>query len=849
MPGENLTRVEAEGRARLVSDLEYDLALDLTRGAEVFGSTTTIRFAGVPGEATFVDLIPVEVESVRLNGQDLDPAEVVADSRIALPALAERNELTVVATMRYSRSGEGLHRFVDPADDRVYLYTQLAVSDARRVLAVFEQPDLKGRFQLEATAPESWTLVGNTPAAGREGVGDGNAWWRFERTPPLSSYLVALMAGPWTAHTGELTSSDGRTIPLGVLTRASMAPYIDPEELLETTRSGFGFYEDAFGIPYPFAKYDQIMVPEYNWGAMENPGAVTFNEVYVFRSTPTEAQREDRAMVVLHELAHMWFGDLVTMRWWDDLWLNESFATYMSFLATSETTRWSDAWATFTTTEKNWAYEQDQLPSTHPVVAEIADLEDVWVNFDGITYAKGASVLKQLVAFVGRREFFAGVGAYLRAHAWGNATLADLLAELTASSGRDMAAWSAQWLETAGVNTLVPELETDPRGVVTRLAVRQEPAPAGDDLLRPHRLAVGLYSFDEEDGALVREQREELDVEGERTELPALAGGDRPDLVLLNDDDLAYAKVRLDPQSLALAQERLSELPAALPRTLLWSAIWDMTRDAEARPSDFVRLVLDHLGGETSSPLRETLLKQAVLAAEQYTAPDDRAGALETLGDGLHRLLAEAAPGSDAQLQLARTFARVARTEEQLDAVRDLDGGAAEGLPLDPELRWTLLTGLVAGGRAGEEEIAAALEADDTATGRESALLARAALPTEAGKAAAWASVADSAELPNEQVRSTVRGFGRANDPALLAPYLDRYFASIEGLWGSRSFALGEALARGLYPALLADEASVDAATTWLEARGEAPTPLRRIVAEHRSRTERALAAQARDAG
>ncbi|GAA4734539.1 aminopeptidase N [Amnibacterium soli] len=847
MPGENLTRVEAEERAALVSDLEYDIALDLTRGPETFGSTTTIRFHGVPGATTFLDALTVEVETVRFNGRDLD-AGVSDGVRIALPPLEAENELTVVATMRYSRTGEGLHRFVDPADEQVYLYTQLATTDARRVFACFEQPDLKGRYALEVTAPDGWDVRSNQPVASQEAVGDAGRWWRFERTEPLSTYLVALIAGPWVAHTDELTTSDGRTIPLGVLTRASLAPFIDPEEVFETTKGGFGFYEDAFGIPFPFAKYDQVTVPEYNWGAMENPGLVTFNEVYVFRSTPTEAQREQRAMVVLHELAHMWFGDLVTMRWWDDLWLNESFATFMSFLSTSETTRWTESWATFTTTEKNWGYEQDQLPSTHPIVAEIASVEDLAVNFDGITYAKGGSVLKQLVAYVGRREFFAGVASYLRENSWGNATLADLLQHVAAASGRDLQSWSAEWLETSGVNTLIPEVETDPRGVITRFVIKQAPAPVGDQDLRPHRLAVGLYQPDGEDGALVRVQREELDVAGERTDVPVLVGGKRPAIILLNDDDLAYAKVRLDPSSLAVAQDALSSVAAGLPRTLLWSAIWDMTRDGEASPSDFVRLVVAHLGAETSPTLRGTLLNQAVLAAEEYVDPAGRTAALETLGDGVLRLLAEAAPASDAQLQLARTFARVARTEQQLDALADLAGGAAEGLPLDPDLRWQLLTGLVVGGRAGEPEIAALLDVDATATGKESALRARAAIPTPEGKEAAWASLFESTDLTNAQVDATVRGLLRVQDPVLLQPFVERYFAGIAELWVDRSFAIADSVARGAYPRPLADEALATAARTWLDAHDEAPTPLRRLVAENLSRTERALTAQARDA-
>ena len=606
--------------------------------------------------------------------------------------------------------------------------------------------------------------------------------------------------------------------------------------------AGVAFYEAAFGVPFPFPKYDQLFVPEYNLGAMENAGAVTFAESFVFRSRVTEAMRESRAMVVLHELAHMWFGDLVTMRWWDDVWLNESFATFVSYLATAEVTEWRDAWASFEADEKNWAYEQDQLPSTHPIEAEIPDIEAVQVNFDGITYAKGASVLKQLVAYVGREPFLTGVGAYLRRHAWGNATLADLFAELEVASGRDLAAWSRSWLRTSGVNTLTPELAVAGDDAVVRLDLLQT-----GDVLRPHRLAVGFY--DEQDGRLVRTRRIELDVTGERTAVPVPDGVRTPALLLVNDDDLAYTKVRLDPASLATARASLSRIDDALARALVWGAIWDATRDALLPASDFVRLVLDHAGAETVSATLQIVLKQAVLAAQHYVAPSGRQAALEELADGVLALARAAEPGSDAQFQFASTFALVARTPAQLDAVQALaDGtGALPGLDVDTDLAWRLLIALVAGGRAGEAGIAAALERDRTAKGQESALEARAALPTADGKAAAWASVVDSAALPNSQVRSTAAGFRRVLSPALLEPYMERYFAVIDDLWAQRDFSIAEALARGLYPAPLADGTLAAASRRWLDAHPE-PTPLRRVVVENLARVDRALAAQSRDA-
>ena len=473
MPGQNLTRQEAAARADLLAVDAYDVALDLSRAAddaqETFRSTTTVRFRAAAGATTFIDLIAPRVRSIVLNGRELDPAEAHIDSRIVLGGLAPDNELTVVADCAYMRTGEGLHRFTDPADGETYLYSQFEVPDARRVFAVFEQPDLKAPFAFTVTVPEGWTVLSNspTPAPARR---DGAATFVFAPTEPISSYITAVVAGPYRGATGEYRADDGRVVPLGVYCRASLEQYLDAEEILEMTRRGFAYYENLFGTPYAFAKYDQVFVPEFNAGAMENAGCVTHRDDYVFRSRPIEARVERRAVTVLHELAHMWFGDLVTMKWWNDLWLNESFAEYTSTLATAETTRFTDAWTTFQTIEKGWAYNQDQLGSTHPVSAEINDLHDVEVNFDGITYAKGASVLAALVGYVGRENFFAGIKSYLAAHAYANATLDDLLSELAAASGRDLASWSKVWLEEAGVTLLRPVIMTAEDGTTVTQA-------------------------------------------------------------------------------------------------------------------------------------------------------------------------------------------------------------------------------------------------------------------------------------------------------------------------------------------------------------------------------------------
>jgi aminopeptidase N len=847
MPGENLTRVEAEERAALVQPSAYDVELDLTRGPEVFGSTTTVRFTGTPGASTFIDAITRIVHSVTLNGAELDPAEVSDGTRIQLPELQAENELVVVADALYTNTGEGLHRFVDPVDDEVYLYTQFEVPDSRRMFAAFEQPDLKATFRFTVTAPARWSVTSNQATPEPTPAGDGVATWAFAPTPVISSYITALVAGPYVSVTDELTSADGRTIALGAFARASLFEHLDADYVFEKTKQGFEFYERIFGVPYPFDKYDQLFVPEFNAGAMENAGAVTFTETYVFRSKVTEATRERRVVTILHELAHMWFGDLVTMKWWNDLWLNESFAEFISTLATAEATEWSEAWVTFNILEKNWAYTQDQLPSTHPIVAEIRDLEDVLVNFDGITYAKGASVLKQLVAYVGREPFLAGIHEYFVKHAHENTTLADLLVELEATSGRDLTSWSAAWLETAGVNTLTPEIETDEEGFITSFTVAQTSA-ADYPTIRPHRLAIGFYELDEE--RLVRTERLELDVDGVSTDVPELVGKRRPALVLVNDDDLAYAKIRLDEQSLETAIDHLAAIESPLARSLVWSAVWDATRDAEARPRDFVRLALNNIGSETESTTIRQVLSQALLVASSYVSADVRDETLTALGDGLQALAFAAEAGSDAQFQFARALASVARTPAQLGAVRGLLSGATPlaGLTVDTDLRWELLIALVAGGQADGPEIAATLAADDTATGRESAAHARAAIPTAEGKAAAWASVVDTAALPNATVRATTLGFRRAIDTALLEPYVDRYFAVLLDLWANRSYSILETLGRGLYPSSLASQQLVDASQRWLDDHADAPSALRRIVIENTASVQRALAAQERDA-
>ncbi|WP_144718429.1 aminopeptidase N [Agrococcus jejuensis] len=845
MPGENLTRQEAQERAALVDVQSYDVALDLTTGDEVFRSTTTVRFrTHTPGASTFIDHIAREVLSVTLNGVELDVATVADGARIALADLQVDNELTVVSDALYVNTGEGLHRFVDPVDGEVYLYSQFEVPDSRRVFAVFEQPDLKAEFTFTVTAPARWQVVSNQPTPEPEVDGESGTW-RFGTTPRISSYITALVAGPYWVTRDSLTSASGAEIPLGIFCRASLAEHMDADAIFATTKAGFAFYEEHFQTPYPFDKYDQLFVPEFNAGAMENAGCVTFTEAYVFRSKVTDAIRERRVVTILHELAHMWFGDLVTMRWWNDLWLNESFAEWASTLATAEATEWTHAWTTFQAMEKTWAYRQDQLPSTHPIVAEIRDLEDVQVNFDGITYAKGGSVLKQLVAWVGIEAFMRGLAEYFRKHSYGNTELSDLLVELEAASGRELSGWASQWLETAGVNTLRPELETTQDGIITSFAITQT-ATADYPTLRPHRIAVGFYA--ERKGRLQRVHRVELDIDGASTAVPQLVGHQRPDLVLVNDDDLAYAKIRLDEQSTKVALAGLSRIEDPLARALVWGAAWDATRDGETPASDYVELVLANIGAETESTTVRLALAQLAQSVRTYVAPERRAGLIETTGDRLWALAKDAKAGSDLQLQLVQAFAGLASSPSHVAALQGLLDGSVtlKGLEVDADLRWQILDGVVLNGAAGDAEIDALLATDDTATGRQFAARARATIPTAEAKERAFASVADAAGASNLIVRYTGMGLQHVNDPADLATLVDRYHAALIPIWESRTYQIAEGLIVGLYPSVVATEELAAATRAWLAEHQDVPA-LRRLVHEQLAGVERALRVQERD--
>ncbi|MCH0541185.1 aminopeptidase N [Streptomyces sp. MUM 203J] len=856
MPGTNLTREEARRRAALLTVDAYEIDLDLSGAQEggTFRSETSVRFASAEeGAETFIDLVAPAVHEVVLNGERLDVASVFRDSRIALKHLRQgANELRVVADCAYTNSGEGLHRFVDPVDDQAYLYTQFEVPDARRVFASFEQPDLKATFRFTVQAPPGWTVISNSPTPGPEGP--DSTVWRFEPTPRISSYITALIVGPYHAVHSTYEGPDGQVVPLGVYCRPSLAEHLDADAIFEVTRQGFDWFQEKFDYAYPFAKYDQLFVPEFNAGAMENAGAVTIRDQYIFRSKTTDAAYEVRAATILHELAHMWFGDLVTMEWWDDLWLNESFATYAEAAcqAYAPGSKWPHSWTTFANQMKTWAYRQDQLPSTHPIMADIRDLDDVLVNFDGITYAKGASVLKQLVAYVGMDAFFQGVQAYFKRHAYGNTRLTDLLGALEETSGRDLTNWSKKWLETAGINVLRPVIDTDAHGVVTSFAVRQE-APAlpegakGEPTLRPHRIAIGFYDLDEA-GKLVRTERVELDVDGELTGVEALVGKARPAVVLLNDDDLSYAKVRLDEESLQNVVAHLGDFSESLPRALCWASAWDMTRDGELATRAYLDLVLSGIAKESDIGVVQSLHRQVKLALDLYAAPDWRPVGLARWTEAALEHLRGAEPGSDHQLAWARAFAATARTDQELDLLAALlDGSVSvDGLVVDTELRWAFVERLAATGRLGADGIHAEHERDRTAAGERHAATAMAARPTAEAKAEAWASVVESDKLPNAVQEAVISGFVQADQRELLAPYTEKYFATVKDVWESRSHEMAQQVAVGLYPVLQVSRETLEETDAWL-ASAEPNAALRRLVLESRSGVERALKARAAD--
>ena len=846
MPGVNLTRDEAATRSTLVKTHSYRIDLDLTTSAQTFIAKTTVKFSGLkPGQSTFIDAVGKRVIAASLNGVAFEVKDYDGQT-IHLPALAAENELILEIEANYSNTGEGLHRFVDPADNEVYLYTQFETGDARQMYACFDQPDQKATFTISAITPKHWEVISNYEIDSVTDVGSDSKKVQFKESQIISTYVTAIVAGPYQHVHDEYVGE--KTIPLGIYARKSFFHHVDADNIFKVTKQGFAYFEKTFGLAYPFGKYDQLAVAEYNWGAMENVGCVTFHEdVLIFRSKVTESKHLGRASTILHEMAHMWFGDLVTMKWWEDLWLNESFAEWASYMATSEATQYKTAWTEFNALRKNWAYRQDQLSTTHPIATEMKDLEDVKTNFDGISYAKGASVLQQLVEHVGRENFIKGLRIYFTKHAFKNTTLNDLMVELEATSGRDLKPWAATWLQTAGVNTLRPEIEIE-SGVYKKLAIKQEAPsmPVGSKELRPHRLRVAL--FDIAGDSLVKRKSVALDVAGALTDVTELQGEKEADLVLINDGDLTYAKLRFDERSIATLKSHLGGLNEPLARALIWASLWDSVRDGELSASDYITIALNALGTESDISIVSATNTNIETAIWQYAAPSHRPALRAKVSDALNKFLKASAAGSDHQLAFARGFAESAATPEQSKEIIEILNGSINGLTIDAELRWHLVICAVKRGLLGASDIDAELAKDNTAHGKQYGALAHAAIPTAQAKEKAFTSVTTE-NLSNTIHAYTCRGFNVALHSELLTPFIDRYFAILIDLWNTKGYEIAETTATMLFPGFIVSDETLAKAQNWLDVTGkDAPNALRRVITEGRDALARSLRAQKKDA-
>jgi aminopeptidase N len=846
MSSTNISRLEASERSAVVQAQNYDVELDLSTRDDTFGSRTTVHFTAREGNSTWIDFIAPKVQRIELNGESLDTS-IHDGFRIPLRNLKSHNVLIVEAEAAYMNTGEGLHRFIDPVDDEIYLYTQFEIADARRVFACFDQPDIKATFTFSVTAPDHWKVTSNSPTPTPSSVSDGIAKWEFPATKKMSTYITAIVAGPYYEVRDEYQGKFG-TYPLGLFCRSSLSEYLDPEDLFTVTKQGFKYFEEAFDYGYPFEKYDQLFVPEFNAGAMENAGCVTHHESYVFRSKVTRATYEQRANTVLHEMAHMWFGDLVTMKWWDDLWLNESFAEWAAHHASVEATQYTEAWVNFVNQRKAWGYRQDQLPTTHPIVADMFDLDAVEVNFDGITYAKGASALRQLVAWVGEDAFFAGIREYFKKHAWGNTELTDLLVELEAASGRSLQDWTQRWLQTAGVNTLRPEIVIED-GKYKSVTVIQEPpvAPEGvDQLLRPHHIGIGLYN--RSGSSIKRDTRIEIDVDGVRTEVPELVGMPAAELLLLNDGDYTFVKIRLDEASAKTSATGLRDIEDSVSRALIWGAAWDMTRDAEMSTTDYLNMVLSADLGSIEIGVAQQLLLQARSAIEQFGNPANRAANRDALAASLIEALAKTEPGSDHQLAFVKNIAGIARTKDHIALIAGwLDGSATPaGLEVDTDLRWQLVARLVALGELPATAIDQELERDNTAGGQRQAASARAGIPTAEAKLDAWKAVVENDDLANALLESTVGGFSQPDQRELLEPFVDKYFEVIGEVWETRTNEIAQTLTLGLFPSLLGSPEILAKADAFIA--GSKDVGAIRLIRELRDNVARSLRCQTVDA-
>ena len=866
-PNENLTRDEAAWRVANITWHSADVFLDVSNAVDAeqasYPSVTTLRFSSKRPQ-TFLDFIHHSVEEIEVNGRMVPVEQAVLDARIYLEGLDTEavNTVTITGRAAYSRSGEGMHRFLDAQDGQTYLYTQFEPADARRVFACFEQPDLKTSYRFTVRGQEAWHLASNQPAESQNIHEDGTKTVVFAATPPISSYITTVLAGPYHVvrdhHELPMENGSRLRIELAASCRASLAADFDAEEILKVTKQGLTYFHELFDYPYPWGKYDSAFVPEYNLGAMENPGLVTFTERYVFTSRATEAQHEQRANTIMHEMAHMWFGDLVTMKWWDDLWLKESFADYIGTLANDEATDFTTAWTTFAARRKEWAYVADQMPTTHPIVADIVDLQAADQNFDGITYAKGASVLKQLAAFVGADAFRDAARSYFVKHAYSNTSLNDFLAALEEASGRDMRAWADAWLHTSGVPRMGVELAQDEYGIITSAALVQrgtDPA-TGEDIRRPHVLTVAAYTL--RDGNLVRGARERVELTGERVQLDFLLGAPAPDLILPNDGDETYAVIEFDDRSLDTLLQHLDGLTDSLPRATCWASLWDAVRAGTLPAQQYLTALLGHAWTVDDAGVFGVLIEQLLKGIERYLAPELRPALRDQAAQVLTGWLGRLAPGSDNQTTTARGLARLARSGVAAEVIDSFLAPEANpyNVKVDEQLRW-LSWVAVATSRGLDAEtharMLADLAANPTSIAQNAVRTALAAQPEIAAKEKAFGQVLaardEDGELSNDALSAIAEGFSLGSRE-LLAGFEERYWPRVMEVFESMSMEFSTRIIRGLFPRCQelseapGNNPALQAVTAWLEEHPATPRALRRILLEERAELERSLLAQ-----
>ena len=826
----NLTRLEAEARSALINVTGYRVELDLAQGATTFESSSTVRFTCTePGASTFLDVKPNQLHRVTLNGVDLDLTSFDGE-RIELTGLAAGNEVVATATMRYSNDGQGLHRAVDSADEQHYVYGHSFLDAAPRVFGCFDQPDLKAPYDVRVTAPPEWIVLGNG-AATRTGAGT----WVLATTKPLATYFFTVCAGPYVSVT---TVHDG--IPLGIHARASLREPLErqAEQMLTITAQSFDYYHRLFGIRYPFGEYHQVFVPEFNAGAMENPGCVTLRDQYVFRGAMTHDEVLTRSSTITHEMAHMWFGDLVTMQWWDDLWLNESFAEYMSHRTLSEATEFTDAWVDSSMARKPWGYAAERMPSTHPVAGSPApDAQSALQNFDGISYAKGAATLRQLIAHIGDAAFISGVAQYLRSHAYGNAALVDFLGAMERASGQDLQGWADAWLRTAGLDAVSVETVSD-QGSIASATVRRTP-PQAYPAARPHSIDVAGFTT----GAEVF--RVLTTVEEDETDLPELVGRPAANMLVPNATDLTWATIKLDPATVAAAPAELSAVPQAQARAVVWTALIDGVALAEIDPRHLLAVMATCWAHESNQSIINRvglLMTQRIIPS--FIAPGERDDAQAVIATAAASMFAAAEAGSSRALLAARYLATSSADE---DLLRRWAGGEGlpEGLEGDSDFRWVVVGNLARRGAIGSAGLHVALEQDRTMAGNLKWLQAKASEPDPAAKVWAWEQLTGENGRSNYELNALAAGFWHANDQDVLRPYVARYFVDVPALSGRvGEDALGRVAALA-YPANLVEASTADQSEAAL-GRPDLTASVRRAIVDADSQLREALASRAR---